>query len=87
MTGRHRNIDDEYSVAFTVSSDSERKLGMGCVWSLSASGVSALIGLLLSIVVNGNNGPDNAVPAHPVHERVIQIPAGVISWRLPTPSP
>lgn len=87
MTGRHREVDTEGSVAFTIDSGSERKLAMGCIWHLAGAGVSGLIGLLLAIAINGNSGPSNTEPAHPAPVRITQIPAGVISWRLPTPSP
>lgn len=87
MTGRHREVESEGSVAFTVSTDSERTIGMGCVWHLAGAGVSGLIGLLLAIAINGNSGPSNTEPAHPAPAPITQIPAGVISWRLPTPSP
>lgn len=87
MTGRHREVDTEGSIAFTIDSDSERKLAIGCVWHLAAAGVSGLIGLLLAIVINGSSGPSNEDPLQPVEVPVTQIPAGVISWRLPTPSP
>lgn len=66
MTGRHRIENVPESVAFTVDYESERTFGLGCLWSLAAAGIAALIGLFLGTIASCDPGPSNTQPAQPV---------------------